>query len=205
MRLRRRAQTHEVTEELVDLTGDADLVRAAQVDPRAFEPLYLRYRDRIINYCFYRLADRTDADDAASAVFLHALHALPAFQHHAGSFRPWLFTIAHNEVADRQKQRARHPETPFDSISGVATSERSPEELALTRDDRRYVLALLESLPPRERAVLELRVGELTTVEIALILGINEQAVRTAHCRALARMKELVRAADVSGQEVSHV
>src|SRR5215213_8508882 len=105
MRRRRHPQAHEVTEELVDLTDDADLVRAAQADPRAFEPLHLRYRDRIINYCFYRLAGRTDVDDAASAIFVNALYAPPSFQNRDGSFRSWLFRIAHNEVVDRQKQR----------------------------------------------------------------------------------------------------
>jgi RNA polymerase sigma-70 factor (ECF subfamily) len=190
---------------IVAESDDLALLDRALANPHAFEPLFSHYWDAVYRYCLYRLDHHEDAEDAAIQIFTNAYASLSRFTARAGTFRSWLFTIAHNEVADRQKQRAHHPETPFDSISGVATSDRSPEELALKTDDRRYVRALLETLPPRERAVLELRVGELTTVEIAQVLGINEQAVRTTHCRALARMKELVRAADVSGQEASHV
>ncbi|HEY7033609.1 MAG TPA: hypothetical protein VH482_19890 [Thermomicrobiales bacterium] len=44
--------------------GDADLVVAAQLDRRAFAPLYERYQDDLLRYCFYCLGDWDDAADA---------------------------------------------------------------------------------------------------------------------------------------------
>ena len=191
MRLARPTPTPSTGPEPAERSADAELVRLAQRSPRAFEALYRRYLDAVLAYCFRRLADRADAEDAASAVFLKALHGLPAFRDRDGSIRAWLFCIAHNEVADRFKHRARHPEAPLDRLRGSASPERAPEDYAVVRDGHRRVLVLLRSLPPRERAVLELRAADLTTGEIAAVLGISDQNVRTAQCRAVARMRDL--------------
>jgi RNA polymerase sigma-70 factor (ECF subfamily) len=174
-------------------TDDADLVRQAYRQPAAFEPLYLRYRDRVFAYCAYRLTDTAEAEDAASAVFLKALHALPDFRDREGSFRTWLFRIAHNEVADRYRRRTRRPEASLDLVAGLIDPAASPEEVALAADAASRLRALLGTLPPREREVLELRLAGLSTTEIASVLGIREQSVWTAQSRALARMRDALR------------
>jgi RNA polymerase sigma-70 factor (ECF subfamily) len=184
-----------------DASDEALIVRRAQQSPRDFEPLYLRYRDAVINYCFYRLGDHGDAEDAASAVFVKALHALPAFSDRDGSFRSWLFRIAHNEVVDRRRYRLRHPMLPFDRLTERPATDRSPEELASDADTRMRIRALLSTLPPREREVLELRAAELDTNQIASVLGVTAHNVRSIQCRALARLRSLIGEADRFGLE----
>ena len=93
-----------------DEVGDAELVRRAQRHATEFGPLYLRYRDRVLRYCLYRLGDLAEAEDATSTVFIHALHGITSVHDDDSSFRPWLFRIAHNEVVDRYKRRAFRPE-----------------------------------------------------------------------------------------------
>ena len=81
----------------------------AQYSPMRFEPLYLRYRDPILAYCYRRLGNRAEAEDAASTIFIAALRGLRTF-HDRGkedSFRSWLFRIAHNEVAMHHRRRSR--------------------------------------------------------------------------------------------------
>ena len=203
MRSARQLAAPNSGEAAAERSADADLVRLALHAPHAFEALYLRYLDPIIAYCSYRLANRAEAEDAASAVFVKALHGLPGFRHRDGSFRTWLFRIAHNEVADRLKYRSRHPEAPLDRLIDAASPERAPEEYAIASDGHGRIRALLRSLPPRERAVLELRAADLATGEIADVLGITEQNVRTAQCRAIARMRELGVAAGLIGRGVT--
>jgi len=169
--------------------GDAELVRQAQRHPEAFAPLYLAYRDPILNYCSYRLHDTAEAEDAASATFVKALHALPAFRDDGNSFRSWMFRIAHNEVADRLKRFARHPESPLTLAEILADPAPSPEEAAVTSDAMGRLRALLAILPPRERGVLELRLADLSSQEIAAVMKISEQSVWTAQSRALQRMR----------------
>jgi RNA polymerase sigma-70 factor (ECF subfamily) len=186
-----RSQTHTATEPPPDI-ADGDLVRAAQAMPRAFAPLYLRYRDPIMNFCYYRLGNHEESEDAASVIFIKALDHLPGFVDRDDSFRTWLFRIAHNEIADRHRQRARHAESPIDQEQGLRDAASTLEDAAIAMDDRIRVRELLAQLPPRERAVLELRTADLTTREIAEVLQISEQNVRTAQSRAVSRLRGLL-------------
>jgi RNA polymerase sigma-70 factor (ECF subfamily) len=170
-------------------TADAELVRGAQASTRAFGTLYQRYRDPILSYCFYRLGDRAEAEDAASVIFLKALDHLPRFVERGNSFRTWLFSIAHNEITDRHRQRQRRPVLALSEAVELQDHGASPEEMAIARDDRTEIEALLALVPGRERSVLELRAAQCSTREIAQILRISEQNVRTAQSRGLSRLR----------------
>jgi RNA polymerase sigma-70 factor (ECF subfamily) len=180
--------------------SDSVLVRLAQSSPMAFEPLYVRYRERVLAYCYRRLGDRDDAEDAASAVFVAVLRGLNGFRDRGrdDSFRAWLFCIAHNEIAMRHRSRSRHQERPLIDADEITDRGRSPEEHAVFADGQRRLAALLSGLPPREREVIELRMANLLTGEIARALGINEQSVRSAQARAVAKLRVRMGAASVS-------
>ena len=186
-----------------EAASDAALVRLARVSPHAFEPLYLRYCDRVLAFCYRHLGIYAEAEDAASAVFVAAIRGLAGFRNRDDAFRAWLFRIAHNEVTMRHRYRFRHPEAPLAAAAHAADPADSPEERAVLTDDQRRLAALLADLPPRERAVLELRVADLTTAEIACVLGIREQAVRTAQSRGIARLRVAMRSAGAAGREAS--
>jgi RNA polymerase sigma-70 factor (ECF subfamily) len=170
--------------------GDAELVRQTQQHAAAFGSLYLRYRDRVLRYCLYRLGDLGEAEDATSAVFVNALHGITGVHDDDTSFRPWLFRIAHNEVVDRYRRRALRAETALTAADDLVDPGPSPEEAAMTVEAVGRVRTLLGALPPRERTVLELRLADLTTSEIATVLGIAEGSVWTAQSRGLAKVRD---------------
>jgi RNA polymerase sigma factor (sigma-70 family) len=172
--------------------GDADLVVAAQIDRRAFAPLYERYQDDLLRYTFYGLGDWDDAADAAQQVFANALAGLVSFQDRGDSFRGWLFAIAHHEVGARQQRRTRRAEGPFADDDEIEDPAPTPEERAIATDDHRRLRALLAQLPPGRRQVCELRLADLTDQEIAGVLGMTEGAVRTAQSRAVAQLRDLM-------------
>jgi RNA polymerase sigma-70 factor (ECF subfamily) len=68
----------------------------------------------------------------------------------------------------------------------------SPEDLVITADTSFRVRALLETLPPRERSVLELRLADLSCQEIAAVLDISPPAVWSAQSRALGRLRSVM-------------
>jgi RNA polymerase sigma-70 factor, ECF subfamily len=169
---------------------DVALVAAAGRDPHDFAPLFLRYWDPVLRYCTVRLRDHHDAEDAASQVFVDAYASLHRFQDRggAGSFRSWLFTIAHHEIANRHRYRVRHPESPLEDMEESFGTNPTVEQ-AETTDELARVTALVQELPDRPREVVELRLAGLTDREIAEVLGISGQAVRQAQSRAVAQLR----------------
>jgi RNA polymerase sigma-70 factor (ECF subfamily) len=155
--------------------NDGVLVSAARRNSHDFAPLFHRYWEPVLRYCTIRLPDRDDAEDAASQVFVDAYTSLHRFQDRggAGSFRSWLFTIAHHEIANRHRYRVRHPARPLEA------AEQSFEPDA----------PFEQELPDRPREVVELRLAGLTDREIAEVLGISGQAVRQAQSRAVAHLR----------------
>src|SRR5438128_5955349 len=78
----------------VDVLTHSDAA-ARSVADAAFERLYTQYANRVFSYCRRQLGGRTEAEDAAQNVFLHALRGLRrGIVPQAES--AWLFTIAHN-------------------------------------------------------------------------------------------------------------
>jgi RNA polymerase sigma-70 factor (ECF subfamily) len=174
------------------LPSDAAVMAAARLAPLAFAPLYQRYRDDLLRYCFYCLGDWDEAADATQQIFANAIAGLNRFADRGDSFRPWLFRIAHNEVCSRQQKRSRRPQSPLVDAAEVVDPAPSPEELAIAADDHERVQVLLAHLTPERRRVCELRFAGLQDKEIAHILGKSEGAVRTAQTRAIAQLRDLL-------------
>jgi RNA polymerase sigma-70 factor (ECF subfamily) len=180
---------------------ERSLVLHARQSPEAFEPLYTRHFTAINTYCFNKLGDQAEADDATSSIFAKAYFALDSFDHQRGVFPAWLFRIARNEVIDRQRHRSRHKLWPLDWLWHWVSPEPSPEEVAIESDARTRVRSLLATLPKREREVLELDTDELDTDQIAAVLGVTAQNVRSIRSRAYGRLRARIAQTGPSGSE----
>jgi RNA polymerase sigma-70 factor (ECF subfamily) len=172
-----------------DLT-DLALVARAKRDPRDFALLYGLYLDPVLQYCYRRLRTREAAEDATSQVFIQALTGLSKFNDQRGSFRGWLFTIAHNVLIDHY--RSTRPSEWLDSETEVADRSPSPEDLAVAADTGRSLRHAVEQLPERQRQVVELRLAGLTGPEIGQVLGCRPRTVDVAQFRAIARLRRLL-------------
>lgn len=166
---------------------------AAQRDPARFDALYRRYLARVYSYAYYELGDHHAAEDATEATFVAALTNLSRFQERArpadgegaSTFRVWLFQIARNVVAERRRQAFRRPEAPLEAAAGVADAIDLEADVT-RRDQARAALGAIGRLRGDRRQALVLRfVDEMSTAEIAGILGRSEGAVRVLIHRAL--------------------
>ena len=171
-----------------DQNEDAALALRAVHDRQSFGPLYDRYAVPVYRFCYRRLGNAHDAEDATSAIFTRALERLETFR--GGSFPAWLFAIARSTLADRF--RGTRPCAPVD-LTGVDVEEPGdgPEEAAMKSDERRALATLLASLTPDQRAVIELRLAGLTGAEIAQSLGRSVPAVKMLQLRAMTRLRAL--------------
>jgi RNA polymerase sigma-70 factor (ECF subfamily) len=183
----------EESPRLAHLDHDRKLVEAAQADPARFEALYRKYLAQVYSYAFYELRDHHEAEDATERTFLAALANLGRFEERArpvdgegaSTFRVWLFQIARNAVAERRRLIRRHPEASLDAALAVVAPIDVEAETA-RRDEAAAALRAVDRLPGDRRRALILRfVDEMSTAEIAGVLGRSEGAVRVLIHRAL--------------------
>jgi RNA polymerase sigma-70 factor, ECF subfamily len=181
-----------------DRDADAVAVAAAQRNPAAFAPLYRAYFDPVYRYCHRSLGNPDAAADATQEVFARALASIRTTRVH--DFRPWLFSIAHNVITDHHRRRGRRPNpSPLVAIAERPDPAPGPEAEAIQEDERSTVHAFLAQLPADQRAVVELRLADLSGAEVAEILGKSVGSVRVAQFRAFRRLRDLMVAADAIG------
>ena len=167
---------------------EADLVARAQRDREEFAHLYREYLPQVYRYCYRGLGSREAAEDATSQIFTQALAALPRYT--SGSFRAWLFTIAHNVVTDHARRAHRSGagrEGPL--ADDLVDPAPSPEDVVVESLAVDSLQALLAELPEDQRHVLELRLSGLASPEVARLLGRSPTAIRSLQFRAVERLR----------------
>lgn len=165
-------------------SDEALIHEAVSGDVDAFGTLYERYLPQIYRYLYSRTWDVRRAEDDTETVFLKVWEALPRFRPEAGSFRTWLFRIAHNQLVD--SYRAHRAEEPLPEEPEWPDETTLPEDHLVAGEAREKVALALGQLRPEYRTVLELRFFHgLSHAEAAGILGKSESAVRIQQFRAL--------------------
>src|SRR5512142_592968 len=204
-----RARQSDARSRMAWLDRDRPLVEAAQADPTRFDALYRRYLAQVYSYAYYELRDHHAAEDATERTFLAALAALPRFEERAlpddgdgaSTFRVWLFQIARNVIANERRARHRHATAPLEAASTLTDGSDHPGDVA-RREEAAAAWRALDRLPADRRRALVLRfVEEMSTAEIAGVLGRSEGAVRVLIHRALRSVARQLEGADLEGRD----
>jgi len=153
--------------------------------------MFEQYYDKIARYAYVHIGDRMAAEDIAGEVFLKALEALPSYHERGLPMSAWLFRIAHNLVVDHLRQRERHGSAPLDEAN--LPLDASPAALAESRIEMARVKEAMQRLSPAQQEVVRLRfLAELSSKEVAAVMGKSDGAVREMQSAAIARLRQLL-------------
>jgi RNA polymerase sigma-70 factor, ECF subfamily len=126
------------------------------------------------------------------------LSALPRYRDEGRPFEAFVFGIAAHKVVDVQRAAARAA-VPTSDLPDTAASEPGPEEQAVRRSEAERARDLLNQLPESLRELITLRVTVgLSAEETGRALGMSAGAVRVAQHRALAKLRSLAAAEEMS-------
>lgn len=172
---------------------ERDEIARAKRNPTAFGSLYERYVDAVYTYCARRVDDTEYAADLTAQIFTRALAALPRYREDGGSFRSWLFSIAHNTVIDSYRTRREQASIEADDLGRtLAHPGHGPERIALQRDLRDAFRAAMAELTDTQREVVGMHLAGLTGPEIATATGMKLAAVKSTQFRAYTKLRELL-------------
>ena len=190
-----------VTAPLLRLRSDEQLVALFRAgNDAAFSVIHDRYRQRLFVYARQMLGgSRQDAEDALQDVFLRAYSSLRVSDRPV-SLRAWLYRVAHNRCIDH----LRKPIPP--AIDLLETSRRplhDPTIEAERRDDLRRLIEDVRRLPEQQRSALLMReMDGLSYAELAEVLGVSLQAVKSLLVRARIGLVEAVEARETACVEI---
>ena len=135
------------------------------------------------------LRNRPEAEDVVQDTFVRVLQHRAHPRYQVNDLRVWLIRITWNLALDRR--RRIHPQQMDDLFAESLVARTLPADQALLQAQRlQAVLREWERLPKPERNVLLLAaIDELSTPEIAAVLGKSDSAVRALLFRARSRLR----------------
>lgn len=157
----------------------AALVTAADRDALVAE-LFEAEGSRLVRLARLFTDDRNAAEDLVQEAFIRLHRAAHRIDDPAKA-APYLRSIVINLARDHNRRglmSLRHQEA-----LPAGSAPDAPEDVLVLDEDRNRVVSELRELSPRQRDCIMLRYYlEMTEVEIAAVLGISNNSVKT-HCR----------------------
>lgn len=179
--------SYHLTAEQID--SEEKLIKAAQDNPRNFEPLYKRYFQRIVNYIYHRVDDKETAFELTSQVFYKALENLPKYKPMGVPFSAWLFRIAGNEINQlyRKNKAMRVLSIDRDGLGELKNDMEKNNQIEIDKQ----LYEALQTLNVNDMELINMRFFEKRSFkEICEITEMNESACKMKVYRILEKLKE---------------
>ena len=169
------------------------LIKKAQKgDKEAYGQLYKKYFQKIYRYCKFNTESDEVAKDICQESFVKAWKKIKDFKTEGNwSLQSFLFTIARNLIIDRVRKKKEYSLEQFEELpSEYDLYEQIDKKLEVQRV--REVLSKLEDI---DRQIILLRYFvEMSSQEVAKILGLKDGALRVRTFRVMQKMKDIFEA-----------
>ena len=178
-------------------TSDETLIaRIAPGDRLAMQVLYARHHVRVYRFALRLVRNESTAEDLISEVFLDVWRQAGRFEGRA-AVSTWLLAITRFKAlsALRKKQDA---ELDDEAASAIADTSDDPEVAMQKKDTGAALRKCMSALSPEHREIIDLvYYHEKSVEEVAQIVGIPENTVKTRMFYARKKLAELLKAAGV--------
>ncbi len=150
----------------------------------AFCFLYGKYKSKLYSYAYYKLGNRSDAEDAVSDCVLSAFEQINKLKN-PEAFSSWIFRILYCACTSAVKEQINQRNT--DDIENYFNIS-SDKDMFVEREELKQALSLLGE---EERNIVLLTViAGFNSKEIAKITGLSAVNVRQKRSRSLAKMRK---------------
>jgi len=172
-----------------NFSDQALLAHISKGDKDSFGILYQRYLDKVYNYIFFQInRNHQETEDLSEEVFLRTFKVVLEDSKGNKNFKALVFKIARNLVIDRY--RTHKYEEDIENINLVSEKLHNPEEtLEKTQLSKNLTDAVRELKPNLQEVIILRYILDLTTDDIAEIMGISHNYVRVLQYRALQSLK----------------
>jgi RNA polymerase sigma-70 factor, ECF subfamily len=178
-------------------TSDDVLIgRIATGDRLAMQVLFARHHVRVYRFVLRLVRDESVAEDLISEVFLDVWRQAGRFEGRS-QVSTWLLAIARFKALSALRRR---PDEELDDETAEAIEDPSDDpEVSLDKKDKSAAIRkCLEKLSAEHREIIDLvYYHEKSVEEVAQIVGIPENTVKTRMFYARKRLAELLKAAGI--------
>jgi RNA polymerase sigma-70 factor (ECF subfamily) len=177
-------------------SDEALIVRIATGDKVAMQVLFARHHVRVYRFVLRLVRDQTRAEDLISEVFLDVWRQAGRFEARS-AVSTWLLAIARYKALSALR---RKPEEELDEEAAAAIEDPADNpEVALEKKDKSAILRqCLTKLSAEHREIIDLvYYHEKSVEEVAEIVGIPENTVKTRMFYARKKLSELLAAAGI--------
>src|SRR3954447_5569123 len=179
---------------------------AMTTDEPTFAAAVERHRRELHVHCYRMLGSFDEAEDALQDALMRAWRARETFS--GEGLRAWLYKIATNVCLDELRRSKRRvpvlssiAEVPWlqpypdQLLDEIAPTEEQPDAVVVARETIALTyMAVIQLLPPRQRAVLVLRdVLEWSAAETAEVLDMSVAAANSVLQRARPTLADAAR------------
>lgn len=178
--------TYHVTAE--QISDELILIKAAQEDPKDFEPLYRKYYPAITRFVYQRVNEKDTSFDITSTVFYDALRNIKKYKHKGVPFSAWLYRIAINKINEAYRKNKSQRTIAVDNDGLNMLQTEIEKDLSVELDEKLF--EALNKLEEEEMELIEMRFFENRPFkEICEITGIGESACKMRIYRTLEKLK----------------
>ena len=160
-----------------------EIQKAKKGDVSAFANLYRQVYEDLYRFALYTLKNSSDAEDAVSETVVDAFATISKLRREE-AFKSWIFRILYHKCKDKLKEYTKKTVELPEDYGELATEEKV--------EDGAVMRALFWGLNEDDRMIISMHLfAGYTSKEIAALLHMNENTVRSKESRALKKLAEM--------------